>query len=272
METNELVSITDQRAVTTSQIIAEAFDKQHKNVLQSIERIECSEDFRRLNFQPTQIEVVLPTGGTRLSPSYNITRDGFTFLAMGFTGKKASQFKEAFIAAFNRMEQALLEGAGEVKRYDFRHHRGSGQELSFTMSVLKDLPPIPRMIAIEDLMGRDMSRTLNALKSPANQRDEELARMEKILAAMVDGGYAESYGFKEGHDGNDCYFFEGNPQDVGAALAEVAAECDLSEMLDNRTRFHARFRDKVLLKKIGWKREINGFMSWQVARFTKVAG
>jgi len=268
MEMKALVTITDQKAVTTSQIIAEAFEKHHKNILRDIERLECSNEFTELNFEPSSYKD--STG--RILPCYNITRDGFTFLAMGFTGKKAAQFKEAFIAAFNRMEQALLDGSGEVKRFDFTHHRGSGQEMTFTLSVLKDLPPVARMMAIEELTGRDMSRTLKALKSPAPQRDEELARMEKILAAMVDGGYAESYGFKEGHDGNDCYFFEGNPQDVGAALAEVAGECDLTEMLDNKSRFHARFRDKALLKKIGWKREINGFMSWQVARFTKVAG
>ncbi|EOS94821.1 hypothetical protein ETR_11658, partial [Erwinia tracheiphila PSU-1] len=40
-------------------------------------------------------------------PCYNTTRDGFAFLAMGFTGRQAAAFKEAYITAFNRMEQAL---------------------------------------------------------------------------------------------------------------------------------------------------------------------
>ena len=49
-----------------------------------------------------------PNGGTRKLPCYQITRDGFAFLAMGFTGKRAAQFKEAYINAFNQMEQALI--------------------------------------------------------------------------------------------------------------------------------------------------------------------
>lgn len=74
--------------VTTSRVIAEAFGKQHKNVIQSIERLECSEEFTKLNFQPS--EYTDPTG--RKLPEYIITRDGFTFLAIGFTGTKAAGF------------------------------------------------------------------------------------------------------------------------------------------------------------------------------------
>lgn len=48
-----------------------------------------------------------PNGGTRKLPCYQITRDGFAFLAMGFTGKRAAQFKEAYINAFNQMEKQL---------------------------------------------------------------------------------------------------------------------------------------------------------------------
>jgi RecG-like helicase len=47
-------------------------------------------------------------------PCFTITRDGFTFLAMGFTGKKAAQFKEAYINAFNQMEQALVNRKEEI--------------------------------------------------------------------------------------------------------------------------------------------------------------
>ncbi|HHL2105229.1 TPA: Rha family transcriptional regulator [Escherichia coli] len=44
-------------------------------------------------------------------PCYQITRDGFAFLAMGFTGKRAAQFKEAYINAFNQMEKQLSKPA-----------------------------------------------------------------------------------------------------------------------------------------------------------------
>lgn len=90
-------------AVTTSMNVAEVFGKQHKNVLQDIRNLDCSEEFTRLNFQPS--EYTDSTG--RKLPMYTITRDGFTFLVMGYRGKKAAKFKEEYIKAFNRMEKEL---------------------------------------------------------------------------------------------------------------------------------------------------------------------
>jgi Rha family phage regulatory protein len=83
--------------------VAKYFDKQHKNVLQSIKEVDCSEEFSRLNFQPTSY--VDQQGKPR--PLYHITKDGFIFLTMGFTGQKAAQIKEAYIRAFNRMSANL---------------------------------------------------------------------------------------------------------------------------------------------------------------------
>lgn len=94
--------------VVSSRNVAENFEKKHKNVLQAIENLECSEEFARLNFQPTSETVAMPNGGTRQDPAYDITRDGFTLLAMGFTGKKAMQFKEAYIKAFGEMERQFM--------------------------------------------------------------------------------------------------------------------------------------------------------------------
>jgi Rha family phage regulatory protein len=63
------------------------FDKQHKNVLQSIKEVDCSEEFGRLNFQ---LSSYLNQQGKQ-QPMYHITKDGFIFLTMGFTGQKAAQ-------------------------------------------------------------------------------------------------------------------------------------------------------------------------------------
>jgi Rha family phage regulatory protein len=105
---NDLVIIKEGKVMTTSRIVADSFGKLHKNVLQSIQGLECSEDFRGLNFQLTR--VIEKVGATiRYIPYYEMTRDGFAFLVMGFTGKKAAEFKEAFIREFNRMEQHIQE-------------------------------------------------------------------------------------------------------------------------------------------------------------------
>lgn len=126
---NELIPMITERdgiPVTTSRAVAEQFGKNHKNVLQSIENLisqlknqPATEDFSQLKIEPAntvfaeqnflQIEQADAQGKPR--PAYLLTRDGFTLLAMGFTGAKAIQFKVAYINAFNRMER-LIKGGG----------------------------------------------------------------------------------------------------------------------------------------------------------------
>lgn len=105
------VAVKDGKVVTTSLKIAEVFGKQHKNVLKAIRDMECPDDFCRRNFELTSILVPQPNGGTREIPMYEITRDGFTLLVMGFTGDKAMEFKIAYIEAFNQMEAALKQNS-----------------------------------------------------------------------------------------------------------------------------------------------------------------
>ena len=83
--------------------VAEHFHKHHRNVMQSISMVECSTEFSLLNFQ--QSTYTNKRGKTY--PMCRITRDGFSFLAMGFTGKEAARWKEDFLAAFNLMEVQL---------------------------------------------------------------------------------------------------------------------------------------------------------------------
>lgn len=97
------VFIHNGKAVTTSRYVADFFRKMHKNVIRAIESLECSPEFTQLNFVLS--EYTDSTG--RKLPMYDMTKDGFVFLVMGFTGKKAAAFKEAYIAEFNRMEAEL---------------------------------------------------------------------------------------------------------------------------------------------------------------------
>lgn len=272
----QLVTLSNQKATTTSILIAEAFGKHHKNILQSIDRLECSAEFTELNFQPSSYQ---DTSG-RMLPCFEITRDGFTFLAMGFTGKKAAEFKEAFIAQFNKMEKLLLDGAADVKRYEFNHHRSTsapgGLDVKFTLGMtdaLKDLPPVARLIALQELTGRDLSKAIEAMKTPAiSNRDTELAAMSRCLDLLLDDD-GECYdGFRFGFDGQDRGFVEGTPYEINGALEEIAQANGMSAVLDNRSRFFDRLRDKHLLKQIGWMREHSGSGQWQQVRYIKLAG
>lgn len=73
--------------------------------MQDIRELQCSDEFRQHNF--VQSEYV--NSQNRKQPMFLVTRDGFTILAMGYTGEKAMKFKEAYINQFNAMEE-LLKG------------------------------------------------------------------------------------------------------------------------------------------------------------------
>lgn len=99
------VSIVSGTVKTTSLAVAEFFVKPHKDVLEKIRALtsQCDPDFNGRNFPP--VEYTDEKGEKR--PAYELTRDGFTLLAMGFTGKRALQWKIAYINAFNAMESEL---------------------------------------------------------------------------------------------------------------------------------------------------------------------
>lgn len=100
----QLVEQHDGRIVTTSLKVAEHFEKQHKDVIRAIENLLKDQDvFNRRNF--TLVDYADSKGESR--PMYEMDRDGFSLLAMGFTGKKALQFKLSYIDAFNKAEQML---------------------------------------------------------------------------------------------------------------------------------------------------------------------
>lgn len=101
-----VVSIVNNHPITTSLNVAEVFGKQHRNVMRDIKALDVPQEFHTLNFE----HITYRDARGRIQSAYNLTRDGFTILVMGFTGKKAMQFKLAYIDAFNAME-AKLHGA-----------------------------------------------------------------------------------------------------------------------------------------------------------------
>ena len=86
---NSLVFIDNNEVVTDSLIVAEVFEKQHKDVLKSVRNLNCSEDFNQRNFAP--VEYQDEKGEQR--PKYLIKRDGLVFLVMGFTGNAPLSLK-----------------------------------------------------------------------------------------------------------------------------------------------------------------------------------
>jgi len=108
------------QVMTNSRDIAAFFGKRHADVLRSIDNLECSAELRQRNFALAEYQ----DGQGKTRKSYDLAKDGFWLLVMGFTGKQAAVLREAYIQQFNAMEAALqghLSGAihcitNEVKK------------------------------------------------------------------------------------------------------------------------------------------------------------
>ena len=97
------VTFTDGQLRTDSLNVAQCFGKLHKHVLRNIRELEIPNDFRRSNFGPGTYN---DSNGDQ-QPLISLTRDGWTLLVMGFTGKRAMEWKLKYIEAFNQMEAEL---------------------------------------------------------------------------------------------------------------------------------------------------------------------
>lgn len=116
----ELINIMNDKAVTTSLMVAEVFGKQHSKVLRSIETFTEAQNGLSEMFHKSEYK----DASGKINPMYYINRDGFSLLVMSFTGKKALDWKLKFIAAFNQMEQYI-----NFRRADIQIQKNSMQFL-----------------------------------------------------------------------------------------------------------------------------------------------
>jgi Rha family phage regulatory protein len=100
-KTNELV--------TDSMAVSKYFGKPHKDILAKVRTLGCSVEFTERNFSLCHKNNSLQNG--KLQPFYQMTKNGFVFLVMGFTGKRAAEIKERYIQAFDQMAEQLAKGS-----------------------------------------------------------------------------------------------------------------------------------------------------------------
>lgn len=108
------LSLMDGEAFVNSREVADAFGKEHRNVLRDIDNLLKNNDCSILSTPPFR-EMMVPDGSGIARRTFDMSRAGFVLLAMGFTGRKAFQFKCAYIEAFDAMERALHRSAGAVE-------------------------------------------------------------------------------------------------------------------------------------------------------------
>lgn len=100
------------QVLTNSLLVAEKFGKEHNKVIRDIQNLSCSDEFRAANFGVSSYISLQ----NKEFPMYVMTKDGFSFLVMGYTGVKAGMFKEEYIKAFNKMEETIKNGGFNVPK------------------------------------------------------------------------------------------------------------------------------------------------------------
>ena len=133
--------------------IAQVFEQEHKNVLQTIKNLPFS-DFNEQNFKLVSYK----DSRGRKQPCYNLTRDGFSLLVMGFTGQKAYQWKIEFIKAFNTMEAKL-------KRQSVSHY----------------VDKIASLEAVRINQNDHHQRQINGYKSQISRHNTQIATLKREL-------------------------------------------------------------------------------------------
>jgi phage regulatory protein, rha family len=207
LETQNLpvVSIVNGQPTTLSTDISNFFEKPHNDVLKAIRAILSKLPEDRLgNFSQTVVTRTNPSGGAPIqSRAYRLTRDGFTFLAMGFTGEKAQVFKWAYIDAFNRMEEALrnppkpeyitVEHRWAIQKAVGRKARGQSVNYQTVYRALKDHFKVEKYTHILEAdfdAAIDFIESLPPLSAPA-PKQISAAPQKEPRKFLVDEKYLE---------------------------------------------------------------------------------
>ena len=172
-----LLQMEGDRPVVSSKTVAKKFGKQHKDVLRAIRNLECSSEFTGRNFAPLKIKDL--TGET--TGEVLMTRDGFSFLVMGFTGRQAAVWKERFIAAFNEMERQVSKGLAPPEAIDysspkvllgvFEHLKSENERKDGVIAEME-----PKVEALERIAEADGSLCITDAAKNLQMRPKDLTR------------------------------------------------------------------------------------------------
>lgn len=116
---SNLTIVQNGQAVTSSRIVGQVFGKRNVEVMDSIRLIK--EQISTVEFSTLFFESEYIASNGKKNPEYIMNRDGFTLLAMGFTGSDAMQWKIKYIQAFNEMEKQLNKPQPKVIDLDAKN-------------------------------------------------------------------------------------------------------------------------------------------------------
>lgn len=200
---NELVFLKHKQALTTSLIVADKFEKNHQHVMRDIRNLSGEMDvsdfgqmFRKATYHDSY---------GRNQPMYLINRDGVALLGMGFTGANATQFKLAFIKAFNAMEVLLAERVTvkwQAARFDVKE---GYKTLSAVVHDLHEFAVTHGCKVSERVFYMNFAKLINkTLGIDAGTRDElaawqlyEIEKLQFIARTVIKGLLAQGVDYHE---------------------------------------------------------------------------
>lgn len=203
---NNLVEIQGGQLVVNSLKVAEKFGKAHRDVLKAIRNLDCSEDFILRNFAPSSYT----NRQNKTVPCYLLTRDGFSFLCMGFTGKEAARWKEAYIRAFNQMEKQLLK---EQDQLEWKQARLQSKEVRKSVT---------------DTIKNFVDYATSQGSKSASMYYANITKMEYAALELVEKGSKIPTGFRDNLDMMDLCFL---------ATAEQIAKQSLHAGMSQRLHY-----------------------------------
>lgn len=203
--------------VTDSRRVAKAFGKTHKAVLRALSNLHCDAEFGRNNFAP--ITYLDPRN--RQQRAVIMTRAGFVFLGMGFTGQKAAEFKQGYIAQFDRMQAQLrapqpaatpltefanptvqLQQVKAAASYLFRFSDGPGDVMAHHRGVMRLLTArtpsqyvrdaVARGLRVRSFSGRQVLRRLEPAKAATAAFMDEQVQRGRTLEQLASAGIPQA--------------------------------------------------------------------------------
>lgn len=197
----ELVFLKNEDALTDSLIVAEAFGKDHRKVLRAIDNLVGG--LPKNGHTPMFIKTWYkhPQNGERY-PKYLMNRDGFSLLVMGFTGKKALEWKLKYIEAFNKMESVIRQKSTsawvETRQYGKLTRKAETDTIQKLVEYAKE-----QGSAHSDKLYLTYTKLANSMAG-ISKRDEStteqlntLSLMENIILHVIDMGILAQKHYKE---------------------------------------------------------------------------
>ena len=198
---NELVYLKNEQALTDSVTVAEMFGKEHAKVMRSIDRLL---ETLAKNGEPSNLFFLAKRKADdgQLHRIYLMNRDGFSLLVMGFTGKKALEWKLKYIEAFNKMESVIMERKTAV----WLETRQQGKLIrKEETDIIQKLVEYAKGQGSENSKMLYMTYTKLANKmagitkrdTATNAQLNDLSTMERLIAKVVLDGMAEGKHYKD---------------------------------------------------------------------------